>query len=185
MKTIKRIFRGNFVRHFLTLSSGTVVAQILPVAASPFLTRLYSPGEIGGYLSILAIAAIVSTFAALRYDAALAQVKFRKQARALVFLGAMSCILICAISGLLALGLMWIGALPEQFTKLGFWILAIPLLTLGNCLQAMLVNINIRHKAFQAISIATVQKACVLVVVQVLLGGLGRRLACRHGSFKR
>ena len=177
MNPLKRILKGNFTRHFLTLSSGTIVAQILPVAASPFLTRLYTPHEIGVYLSLLAIAAIMSTFAALRYDAALAQAKYRKQARALVLVGSLSCIIITLISVIFGLLLMRTGALPDQFAELGYWLLAIPALTIGNCLQAMLVNINIRHKAFRDISIATVQKAVVLVLVQVLMGLAGFGLA--------
>jgi len=45
---INRLFPLNgFARNVLTLISGSVLAQIIAVAAAPILTRLYSPEEFG------------------------------------------------------------------------------------------------------------------------------------------
>ena len=36
-----------FSRNVLTLMTGTTIAQAIPIIATPFITRLFSPDEIG------------------------------------------------------------------------------------------------------------------------------------------
>ena len=63
--------RNSFVRNSSLLVGGTLTAQILLVAASPILTRLYSPsdfGLLGVYTSMLAITLLLSS---LRFDIAI------------------------------------------------------------------------------------------------------------------
>ena len=51
--------KGTFLNHFLVLSSGTVLGQLISVLASPLLTRLYSPADFGLFALFTAM---VSTF---------------------------------------------------------------------------------------------------------------------------
>lgn len=43
----KRLPAGSFGRNVVTLMTGTTVAQAIPIAISPILTRLYSPSDFG------------------------------------------------------------------------------------------------------------------------------------------
>lgn len=55
---------GAFARGVLALGSGTALAQAIPVLASPLLTRLYDPAQMGMlalYLSVLAVLVVVGT----------------------------------------------------------------------------------------------------------------------------
>lgn len=55
---------SSFMKHVITLASGTALAQVISVSIVPVLTRLYSPDEFGGYAvfsSILAVLGVVST----------------------------------------------------------------------------------------------------------------------------
>ena len=57
--------RNSFVRNSSLLVGGTLTAQILLVAASPILTRLYSPsdfGLLGVYTSMLAITLLLLAY---------------------------------------------------------------------------------------------------------------------------
>ena len=41
--------RSEFVRNVLTLITGTTIAQAIPIAIGPILTRIYTPEEFGLY----------------------------------------------------------------------------------------------------------------------------------------
>lgn len=83
-------------RRVVTLMSGTMVAQVIPVAISPILTRIYSPDEFGTLAIYLAILAIVSVLATMRYEMAILQPKKDEDAKALLHL----CLVICFVLSL-------------------------------------------------------------------------------------
>ena len=56
--------KSEYVRNVLTLMSGTTVAQTIPVAITPILTRIYSPAEFGlfaVYIALIYIGAMIAT----------------------------------------------------------------------------------------------------------------------------
>ncbi|MEL4356300.1 MULTISPECIES: lipopolysaccharide biosynthesis protein [unclassified Luteococcus] len=75
---------NQFLRHVLTLMTGTAVAQVIPLAARPILTRLYTPEDFGLYGLYMALATGVVTVGALRYDLAVVMPEEDSDARALV-----------------------------------------------------------------------------------------------------
>ncbi|HJE51675.1 MAG TPA: oligosaccharide flippase family protein [Tessaracoccus flavescens] len=101
MASLKERLRGNeFLRHLLTLMSGTAVAQILPIAASPIITRLYSPAEMGVYTLFMAFVTGLLTIATWRYDLAIVLPKRVEDARALVKLSNRLSAITCLVLGL-------------------------------------------------------------------------------------
>ncbi len=63
--------RHTFIRHILTLMTGTAVAQILPMATTPVITRLFSDSEYGSWSVVMSVASAIIPIAALRYDLAI------------------------------------------------------------------------------------------------------------------
>ena len=56
--------KSEYVRNVLTLMSGTTIAQAIPVAVTPILTRIYSPAEFGlfaVYMALISIGAMIAT----------------------------------------------------------------------------------------------------------------------------
>ena len=56
--------KSEFSRNVLTLMTGTTIAQAIPIAISPILTRIYTPDDFGVFaffISIVGIMAVVST----------------------------------------------------------------------------------------------------------------------------
>ncbi|TDM32444.1 hypothetical protein ETI03_01750 [Macrococcoides canis] len=69
----------SYKKKFLTFFSGTIIAQIITIAAMPLLTRLYSTSDFGQYnlyLSLLAIFTVIST---LRLEFAYNQAESNKE----------------------------------------------------------------------------------------------------------
>jgi O-antigen/teichoic acid export membrane protein len=100
--------KGSFARNVLTLMTGTTIAQAIPIAISPILTRLYKPGDFGIfalYMSILSMTAVVAT---ARYDLAVMLPEKDEDAFNIV---ALSTIISFFVSFLVLLGL-WIFNAP-------------------------------------------------------------------------
>ena len=57
------------------LTSGTILAQIIPILAIPILTRIYTPDAFGILSIFMAIAAIITISSSLRYEIAIPQAK--------------------------------------------------------------------------------------------------------------
>lgn len=79
----------SFIRNVATLITGTTVAQVIPIAISPILTRLYTPDDFGLlalYMSVVGLVAVVST---LRYELAIVQPQHDNDAKAIVLLSAL------------------------------------------------------------------------------------------------
>ncbi|WP_338449638.1 oligosaccharide flippase family protein [Niallia oryzisoli] len=68
---IKKYFKGEFSRNVLTLFTGTSMAQLIPIAISPILTRLYGPEEFGVFALYTAIVSILSVISTGRYELAI------------------------------------------------------------------------------------------------------------------
>jgi len=63
--------KGGFISNVLTLVTRTSVAQAITVAATPILTRLYSPEEFGLLALFLSVTNIITVVASWRYDLAI------------------------------------------------------------------------------------------------------------------
>ena len=72
MLNIKRLKpRSEFSRNVLTLLTGTTIAQAIPIAVTPILTRLYTPEEFGLLALFIAITAILGSISNGRYELAI------------------------------------------------------------------------------------------------------------------
>ena len=71
MIRISAIFQNEFIRNLVTLSSGTLIAQAIPMLATLVLSRLYSPSEMGEWGVFSSYASILAVIACLRYENAI------------------------------------------------------------------------------------------------------------------
>lgn len=117
--------KSRYAKNVMTLMAGTGLAQALPIAISPILTRLYSPEEFGVFALFLAITAIVSVVVTGKYELAIMLPKEDKEAANIMVL---SMALSFVVSGLLLVAIYFLGrkfslliSSPEIYPWL-FWI---------------------------------------------------------------
>lgn len=67
---IKKHIRSEFVRNFLILLTGISFSQVIPVLASPIITRLFTPEEFGLLALFTSTALFVGNIATMQYDSA-------------------------------------------------------------------------------------------------------------------
>jgi O-antigen/teichoic acid export membrane protein len=63
--------KSEFSRNVLTLMTGTTIAQAIPIAISPILTRIYTPEDFGVFALYMSVASILSVVATGRYELAI------------------------------------------------------------------------------------------------------------------
>ena len=90
--------RSEFSRNVLTLMSGTVIAQAIPIAISPILTRIYTPEDFGLLALFLAIFSIFSIIATGRYELAIMSPESDDEAKDIVFLSISVALFVCLIT---------------------------------------------------------------------------------------
>jgi len=63
--------KSEFARNVLTLMTGTTIAQAIPIAISPILTRIYTPEDFGVFALYIAIVGFISIIITARYELAI------------------------------------------------------------------------------------------------------------------
>ncbi len=75
-----KITKGSFLHNIAVLATGTALAQIIPLLASPILTRLYSPEAFGLFAVFIAIIMSISPAVMGSYELAIVLPKRDKTA---------------------------------------------------------------------------------------------------------
>lgn len=71
MEVFNRLRKSEFLKNTVTLISGTVLAQVIPIFFSPLLTRLYTEEHFGVYGAFNALAMVLAVVATGRYHLAI------------------------------------------------------------------------------------------------------------------
>lgn len=159
---------GNVLR----LMTGTSIAQAIPIAVSPILTRLYSPEDFGIYALFLAIMAVVSSIASGRYELAIVLPSDDEDA----FNIAALCVLIAAgVSIFLLLAVLAFGyriALALETPSLYLWLYVLPLVIFASALWNVLNYLNTRFQNYTDIAVSQVYRSVTLAASQIVIGWL-------------
>ena len=162
--------KSEFSRNVLTLMTGTTIAQAIPIAITPILTRLYSPEDFGVLALFVAVTSILGSVANGRYELAIMLPEDDEGAINLAALG----VLIASIFSLL----LFIPAifLNAQITDLlgnqaiSFWLYLVPIVVWLVGLYNVLNYLNIRKKLYKDIARATIYKSTAMATVQLAYG---------------
>ena len=85
-KYIQTLLKKEFVRNFLTLFTGSTLAQVILFAITPILSRLYSEELFGLYFVFTSIVMILKIITTLRFELAIVLPKDDKDAVNIIFL---------------------------------------------------------------------------------------------------
>ena len=78
--------KSEFSRNVLTLMTGTTIAQAIPIAISPILTRIYTPEEFGLFALYMAFISIGASMVTAKYETAILLPKKEENAKYLVYI---------------------------------------------------------------------------------------------------
>ena len=171
MLSVKKIkIKSDFTRNVLTLLTGTTVAQAIPIAISPVLTRIYTPADFGIVALFMAIVASFGSIVSARYELAIMLPKKEEDA---INIFALSLIINAAISLFLFLTVLIfddkISALLGN-KEIKFWLYFAPFTIFFVGLFNSLNNYNTRLKNYKDIAKSKVLKSIVLASMQLIVG---------------
>lgn len=169
-----------FVRHLLTLLSGTAAGQLIALLAAPLLTRLYGPNDFAVVAAFVGISTILSIFATLRYDLALLLPQQEEDAGTVFQLSILVLLGATCLIGLLLwlLGPLLVASIPT-FAAVSHVMPLLPLMVLAIAGSQILTAWANRQRAYREMAGSSVinqgGNVAIATVVgwsQVMSGGL-------------
>ncbi|WP_313500554.1 oligosaccharide flippase family protein [Stutzerimonas nitrititolerans] len=165
--------RNTFVRGVLAMVGGAVGTQAIMIAASPILTRIYTPEMFGLAAVFVGFTAIFGTLATWRYELAIPQAENDQAAGNLALLCfALSLCLFVATSLALLFFKVELAALfnLDAIADL-LWLIPVYVLTIG--ISQILTYWHYRKKQFSAVAKAAVSRNAGMVVLQLIFYPFG------------
>jgi O-antigen/teichoic acid export membrane protein len=165
----------SFLRSVIVLASGSGLAQVLTVLASPVLTRLYAPEDFGLFAVVMAIVASLLSGASGRYETAMVLPKADSHGVHLlgiaIFFAAGFCSLLLALT---VFGKDYI-VMFLNVSEMGDWILLTPIVLFAVSMSEIFSFFASRHKKFSEIGRAAIVRALSIIMVNVMLGLYGAK----------
>jgi len=164
--------KSEFTRNVLTLMTGTTIAQAIPIAISPILTRLYSPEDFGLFALFIAIASIFGSIANGRYELAIMLPKKDEDAINILALGFIINVVLSFT--LLLVVLIFNDSLLSLLNNddISSWLYLVPVsVFLMGCFN-LLNYFNNRKKLYKDLAKANVAKSIAMAIVQLSFGFL-------------
>jgi len=162
--------KSEFTRNVVTLMTGTIVAQAIPIAISPILTRLYTPADFGLFALFFAILSIFSVVMNGRYENAIMLPKKDEDAINIFALAFLINVLISFLLFIIVL------IFNESITtilgdkRISLWLYFIPISLFFVGLFNILNVFNNRRKNYKDIAKALWFKSLIMAIIQVGLG---------------
>ncbi|TQV62443.1 MAG: lipopolysaccharide biosynthesis protein [Sulfurovum sp.] len=162
--------QNTFRKNIITLMMGTTIAQALPLAFMPIITRLYTPNDFGVFAIFVALATILGAIATARYEMAILLPKKEIDA---INISALSFLILTLFSFFIFIIVILFNT---QFAKLlgnaqiSLWLYFLPITLFFIGIFNILTMLNNREKNYAIISTATILKSVILVSSQLLIG---------------
>lgn len=106
-------------RSIATLLSGTMAAQLVTLAATPILSRVYGPGPFGEFALFVSATTLIAILGTLRYEMAIVLPRSQREAAAIARLG--TCLLALVAIGITAVSVL-ILVLPLPTSPAWTWL---------------------------------------------------------------
>lgn len=162
--------KSEFSRNVLTLMTGTSIAQAIPIALTPILTRIYTPEDFGTFALFLSLISIISVAATGRYEVAIILPKHDIDARNIVVLSILIAFIFSVILLLLILVFKHEIILVLDNEKIAIWLYWIPLsVILTGIYQSINYWLN-RKQMYSDLSKNRVIKSSVTSAAHISIG---------------
>lgn len=168
---MKKIVKSEFGRNVVTLMTGSTIAQILPLALTPVLTRLFSPEEFGVYTFYMSIITFLLVISSGRYEQAIV---LPKQKISAINILALNFFILIAFTSLLYLILFLFNDFIQEkinIPELNNWLWFLPVCVFFASSYKILTFWSNRNKRFRGTSYSVISQTGTRMVTQ-LVGGV-------------
>lgn len=169
-KKVKILLGGKTVKDVIKLTSGTVMAQVLPILFFPVLSRLYTPADYGVLGLFMGITMVVVSIAALQLNMAITIPKEDEEALNIIATALFCVKLVCILSLFLIGGSCLIPALYKWLTSVRLipWVFIIPVVVFFSASATQFQTWFVRSGNFDFVTKARITTAIVTVGLSLL-----------------
>jgi len=165
----KLLNRSEFAKNVITLVTGTSIAQALSLLAAPLLARLYTPEDFSVYALFASTSSILSVVATARYELAVPLPKEDNDAKSILRLSLLICIVVASVTLMSVLGYHFLsGEFKSEHYSLWFFLL--PLSVFANGIYNAFNYWSTRIKTFYLNSAGRVMLSAGIAGVSIVLG---------------
>lgn len=148
--------KGSFVENVMILMTGTTIAQVISIAISPILTRIYTPNEFGAFALFMSIVSIISVMQTGKYELAVMLPEKDEGAVNVIAL----CILVSSIVSSVTLLAIWIFNKPItkslDNSEISILLYLIPLIVLMTGIYSAIYYWSNRKKQYKRLAISKI-----------------------------
>lgn len=171
---IDQLSKNLFIRNVLAVSSGTVIAQLLLICATPLLTRLYNPKEFGVFAVFTSLLSFFTIASSMRYEIAIPLPKSHRHASYVV---ALSLLINIFVSLLILLITNFFSRQIAFFTKTPLiehylWLLPFGVFCLGS--YKIFNYWAIRNQAYTTVAKTKIVQSISSIIIQIFSGLIGQ-----------
>ena len=179
--------KSEYARNIITLMSGTIFAQAIPIAISPILTRLYSPSDFGMFALYFALAVLLGSLVAGRYELSILIPKKNESARQIVLFSiSISFFISILLFIFICITIDWLVQLLNN-PDIKIWLYILPL----NVFMLSVINILYywfnRHKEYKVLAKTKILQSSNRSLFSLIFGFLhksyGLIIGILFGSF--
>lgn len=152
--------------------SGTAASQLIPLAISPIISRIYTPAELGKFAFVLTLATILSILSTGRLEQAIVLPKVDAKAEIIFFTAFWLNVIVCVLAFLIFLSFLSYFNDLLNYQETPYLILFAPLIGMLLGLNNLLTYTHNREKSFKTIATAAITRTSILSVLQLLLSAL-------------
>lgn len=159
---------SSFRKNALTLVTGTAASQLIPIIATPLLTRLYTPSEFGVFAFILVSITIFSIISTGRYELAIFLPKNQRIAFYLVNISIRRALIVFIL--IVPINYFIITTFSEKDVLENILLNLVPLSILLSALILIFIQLNIRYENFSLVNIIRISQSSITTISALLLG---------------
>ncbi|MBW8350277.1 oligosaccharide flippase family protein [Bacillus sp. IITD106] len=170
MGFLKKLTDNKLINNIMKLMSATMIAQLISLALSPILTRMYTPEEYGVLTLFTTFVAILITFVTGRYEIAIVLPEKDNDSRSLLF-GSVAYLLFMSLL-IFVIMVVFHDSLIRMVGNESFslWLYFVPLSLLVYGLYQNFNYWNNRFKNYNVIAAARITEASSVNLIQLLFG---------------
>lgn len=167
LSRIKPLIKNPRVSGVLSMTGGSLFAQLLTIGILPILSRLYSPSDFGILSIVMAISGIIAPAVALKFDTVVLFPRSKRRTRAVVSVALLTTLTIALIWASLSELIAVVFFTGQSPPFLGLWVFGITLLT---GLYSLFSQLALRERRYGQVASRTALQSVGTAGGQTLFG---------------
>jgi len=167
---LEKIQKSEFAKNVLTLVSGSSIAQLIPFAVEPVLSRMFTPAEFGVFEFYTAIIVIIGSISTARYEMAIILPKYNNDAINILGISLISVVIVTL--ALLITGILFTTQITDFIGQMYFkgFILVVPLGILLIGVNRSFLYWSIREKYMRTVSFSRIFESAGKASSSIMFG---------------